>query len=118
MSAVGRGVLRGEVSVSLLQEYVHVRGRRTGDRAPALAEAAQIARAFAVHAFEPSDAALMLRLLEVAPRLDPQDAVYAATAFNRGLDTILATDRDFDDVAGLERVDPLDAERVEALMGS
>jgi len=38
-----------------------------------------------------------------------RDAIFAAQALNHGIDAILSTDRDFDDVPGLERVDPADA---------
>ncbi len=57
----------------------------------------------------------MLELLGTYERLDGQDAVFAATALNRDIDAILATDQAFDEVPGLERIDPLDTTGVEGL---
>ncbi len=56
-------------------------------------------------------------LFETHPQLDARDAVFAGLALNRGIDAILATDRAFDDVDGLERIDPADSRRVAALAG-
>ena len=42
--------------------------------------------------------------------LQMRDAIHAATALNRGIDLILSPDTGFDDVEGLERLDPMDAE--------
>jgi hypothetical protein len=42
------------------------------------------------------------------PPLDARDAVFAALALNRGIDAILTTDRAFDGIADLERIDPTD----------
>ena len=63
----GQGVLAGEASVELVQEYAHI--------------------------------------------LRVRDAVHAATALRRGISIILSADHDFDDIAGLERLDPHDAVR-------
>ena len=48
-------------------------------------------------------------------RLDVRDAIFAAQALNRDIDAILSPDRDFDDIPGLERIDPADAEAVAGL---
>ncbi len=46
-----------------------------------------------------------------------RDAVFAALALNRGIDAILATDRAFDGIEGLERIDPADEQTVSTLIG-
>jgi predicted nucleic acid-binding protein len=56
-------------------------------------------------------------LFEAHSGLDGRDAVFAALALNRGIDAILATDRAFDEVDGLERIDPADQQAVAALAG-
>lgn len=57
-----------------------------------------------------------LVLFETNSRLDARDAVFAAVALNRGIDAILATDRAFDEVRGLERIDPADERAVATLL--
>jgi predicted nucleic acid-binding protein len=42
--------------------------------------------------------------------LDFRNAVLIATALNRGIDAIVSPDRDFEEVGGLERIDPADVE--------
>lgn len=102
------GALRGEASADLIQEFANQRLRRTGDRDAAAAAARDVARLVRLHPLEPDDALLGVDLFETNPRLDARDAVFAAVALNRGIDVILATDRAFDEVDGLERIDPAD----------
>lgn len=111
----GTGALIGDASVELLQELVHVRARRTGDRPAAVRLTRKVALVCRLHAVEPEDLRLALGLFESAAALGARDAVHAATALNRGIDAIVSPDRAFDGVPGLERIDPLDA--VAALMG-
>jgi predicted nucleic acid-binding protein len=56
-------------------------------------------------------------LFKTHPRPDARDAVFAAVALNRGIDAILATDRAFDGVDGLERIDPADDQALASLSG-
>lgn len=102
------GRLLGEASVELVQEYVHVRARRSGERGDAVRGGRYVSQLCRLHALEPDDLSLGASLFELSPRLQMRDAV-AATALNRGVHLILSPDRAFDEVAGLERVDPLHA---------
>jgi predicted nucleic acid-binding protein len=56
-----------------------------------------------------------LELWREHERLDMRDAIFAAQALNRSIDAILSPDRGFDDVAGLERIDPADANALATL---
>lgn len=47
-------------------------------------------------------------LLRDQPGIAVRDAVHAATMLNRGLSLILSTDRHFDDISGIERIDPIE----------
>ncbi len=107
-----RGRLRGEASVNLLQEVAHHRFRRTGDREQAVRNARDVANLCGLHAVEPADVERGLALYAEHGRLSARDAVFAALALGRGIDTILSSDRAFDDVRGLERVDPLNTDAV------
>lgn len=109
------GQLIGEASADLVQELVHQRTRRTGDRAESAEAARAAAEVCRLHPLEPDDVLRGLDLFEAHPSLDARDAMFAALALNRGIDALLATDRAFDQVDGLERIDPADAEAVGAL---
>lgn len=95
--------------MELIQEFAHVRWRRTGDRAEAWRLAGAVAQLCRLHAFEPGELPLMFTLLDTHERLGVRDAVFAATALNRHVPAILSPDRAFDGIAGLHRIDPLDA---------
>jgi predicted nucleic acid-binding protein len=58
---------------------------------------------------------MALTLMDGRPRLGPADAIHVATALAHGIETVISADSDFDAVAGIERVDPLDAARLAAL---
>ena len=51
-----------------------------------------------------------LELLARHPRLSARDAVHAATMEDRGIRRILSTDRDFDALDLVERIDPMASE--------
>lgn len=109
------GDLQGEASAGLLQELVHQRVRRTGDRASAAAATRDVAKLVWLHPLEPDDVQRGIDLFEAHPHLDARDAVFAALALNRGIDAILATDRAFEEIDGLERIDPADDQALAAL---
>ena len=111
------GDLQGEASVDLLQEFTHQRARRTGDRRGAAKAARSVAKLAWWHSVEPSDVQRGIDLFETHESLDAQDAVFAALAINRGIDAILATDRSFDEIEGLKRIDPTDERAIAALVG-
>jgi uncharacterized protein len=111
------GELQGEASADLLQEFAHQRVRRTGDRAAAARTTRNIAKLVWWHPLEPDDVQRGIDLFERYPQLDARDAVFAALAINRGIDAILSTDRAFDEVEGLERIDPADERGISALVG-
>jgi uncharacterized protein len=111
------GDLQGEASVDLLQEFTHQRARRTGDRRGAAKAARSVAKLAWWHPVEPNDVQRGIDLFEIHEGLDAQDAVFAALAINRGIDAILATDRAFDGIDGLERIDPADQRVVATLIG-
>jgi predicted nucleic acid-binding protein len=117
LERAGAQELRGEASADLLQELAHQRFRRTRDRAQA-AEAGRMAASLCkLHPLEPEDVRRGIDLFETHESLGPRDAVFAALAINRGIDAILATDGAFDEVAGVERIDPADERAVAALAG-
>ncbi len=108
VALAAEGSLRGEASVEMLHEYAHVRARRTGDRSAAAHEARAIGALCTLLPLMLSDVRLGLSLFEAHAGLEVRDALLAATALNRDIDAILSTDAAFDDVPGLERVDPTD----------
>lgn len=111
------GELQGEASADLLQELAHQRVRRTGDRLGAAKTTRNVAKLAWWHPLEPNDVQRGIDLFETHPDLDARDAVFAALALNRGIDAILATDRAFDGIDGLKRIDPADERAVATLVG-
>ncbi len=84
----------------------------------AAAEAARnVAKLAWWHPVEPNDIQRGIDLFEIHPNLDARDAVFAALAINRGIDTILSTDRAFDGINELKRIDPADEQAVARLVG-
>jgi len=114
-AAAGR--VRGEASADLVQEFVHQRMRQIGDRELAVAAARHVATLCHLHDVKASDVTLALWLFETHERVTARDATFAAVALNRGLDAILSADRDFDEIPGIERIDPRDEARVRTLLG-
>ncbi len=115
VAAQGRGELRGEVTPVVVAELAHQRLRQTGDREEAGRRARQVAAAFPVRAVDEADAELALELYARRGSLDAFDALLAAAALNRRVEVVMSADRAFDSLDGLERVDPLDSERVRSL---
>ncbi len=94
----------GEASVELVQEFLHQRTRRTGDRDEAAARARQVAALCTLHDVTPDDLRIALELFEGHERLHARDAIHAATAMNRGIDVIISPDVAFDGLPGLRRL--------------
>jgi predicted nucleic acid-binding protein len=55
-----------------------------------------------------SHTARALEIVSKQPQLTPRDAIHIATMEARGPRRLLSTDRDFDNVQGIQRVDPAD----------
>jgi hypothetical protein len=107
--------LAAEASVELIHEFAYVRLRQVGSRSDAARSAHAIERSFSLHTVEPPDMERALDLWSGCERLDVRDAIFAAQALNRSIDAILSPDRGFDEVSGLERIDPADSEAVASL---
>ena len=115
VAALARREIAGETSVEILQEVVHVRRRRRGS-ADAAARAREIlAWDLPVHEFDVDDLERALGLVARDDSLSIRDAIHAAMALNREIRTVLSTDRDFDRIEALNRIDPADGEAVGAL---
>lgn len=106
---LARGELAGEISTEVVQEVVHVRRRRAGSSGDAVRRGREIlAWGLPIHDFTRADLELALMLAADQPRLPLRDAAHVATAQNRGIGVIVSTDRDFDSIDSIERVDPAD----------
>lgn len=118
VARAGRGEGSGAASVQVIHELAHLTLRRTGDRDSARARAqAAAAVCRRVHECDRHDLEVALDLLVSHGRLTLADAITAATALNRGIDSVLSADRDFDGIPGLKRIDPVDTRAVAALLG-
>lgn len=102
------GEFRAYGSTEMVQEVVHHRLRRTGDRALAARNGRDIAASCTTLAFDREILDLSLDLIERIPTIRGRDAVHVATAIAYGISRIASTDRAFDDIPGIDRLDPLD----------
>ena len=116
MEAIGSGRLIAEASVELIQEYAHVNLRRGVDRPRVLRQARRLTNMLRLHSFEVDHLPLALGMLEAHPRLGARDAIHAAAGISNGLTVIISTDRDFDGLGELRRVDPADSAAFEKLL--
>lgn len=109
VAALGDGRARAEASVDALQEVVHQRWRRTGDRDDAARRGWQAHALVEVHACGEVEMRRALALFRASHRLQARDALHAATALVHGVPAIISPDDDFDDVEELQRLTPADA---------
>ncbi|MGH3905967.1 MAG: type II toxin-antitoxin system VapC family toxin [Pseudonocardiaceae bacterium] len=100
---------RGEASALAIEETLHQRTRRTGDRESAQRVARSVMTLCPVHDLTTADVVLGLRLFRTSERLNTRDVLHAATALNRNIPVIISPDKAFDDVPQLERIDPVQA---------
>lgn len=107
VGAIRSGAITAETSVTTIGEVVHHRRRRGDDRATDRGrEVAGMCSV--VHALDRDILLTALDLVEDDQRLDTGDAIHVATARAHGLTSIVSGDRDFEGVAGIRRIDPLD----------
>lgn len=106
MRAAAGEEIRAYASVEMIQELVHHRLRRTGDRALAAADGRDTAQLCTLLNFDREVLDLALDLIERIPTIRGRDAVHAATALAYGIERIVSTDSAFDGLLGLARIDP------------
>lgn len=102
------GEFNAYASVEMIQELVHHRLRKTGDRQVASANGRDIGALCTLLNFDREVLDLSLDLIERVPTIRGRDAVHAATAIAYGITRIASTDRAFDGIPGLTRLDPAD----------
>lgn len=102
------GEFRAYASVEMVQELVHHRLRRLGDRRGAAADGRSLSAACTLLRFDHEVLELSLDLIERVPTIRGRDAVHAATAIAYGIERIASTDKAFDNLPGLIRIDPTD----------
>jgi predicted nucleic acid-binding protein len=104
-----------EAPVDLVQEVLHHRCRRLGDRRQAAADARAAATLCTLHAVDAQDAEHAAELFASTTQITARDAIFAAIAVRHGLEVIVSADAHFDELAQLRRVDPTDGAAIESL---
>lgn len=106
----------GEASALMIEEILHVRHRRSGDRARAVDDGrAASSVLLALHPVGEHELEAALEIFRAHGTLHARDAVHVAVARRHGLTRLLSTDRGFDDVEDLRRIDPKDRAAVDEL---
>jgi predicted nucleic acid-binding protein len=106
---VAEGTLEATVNSEVVQEILYVLVRR-GRRADGVALARHVADLFPD--LLPVTRQDMIRACDLVrryPKLPVRDAVHGATMLSNGLKRVISVDRDFDQIAGIDRVDPSSA---------
>lgn len=104
--AAGDGALQLTASIELIGEYTHVLLRRGVDRTSVLEEVAEVRGLCRPVAFDADVLDRATALLRRHDGLGVRDAVHAATALHLGGLPVLSTDRVFDRLDEVRRVDP------------
>jgi predicted nucleic acid-binding protein len=99
---------RAYASVEMIQEVIHHRLRRSGDRLKSVQQARHASALCTLLNFDREVLDLALDLIERIPTIRGRDAVHAATALAYGIETIISPDRAFDGIPGVTRVSPED----------
>ena len=98
-----------ETTTLAIQEVVHQRARRTGDRKAAAAVARDLTVTLAALELRSDNVRRATELFAEVADLDAADACHAATAIGRGIATIISPDPAFDAVTELSWLDPAGA---------
>lgn len=113
LEAIADGRADGRTSTSCLEEVWHLESsRRLGD----LGGLTRRSYVLLSPLLPVTDEAFWRALALDVPGLGTNDRLHAGTCDVHGIDTIVSADAAFDDVAALERIDPLDASGMEALL--
>ncbi len=106
---IGQGLVRASTTVEVIQEFLHVRARRTSREEAAMLALAYVellAPLMVVSADHLRDG---VRLYTATPRLGAFDAVLCAAALDHGAAAIVSADRASSGVAGLPHLGPVAA---------
>ncbi len=115
LAAVAAGEADGRTSSAVLEEAWHVSLRQYRGELDGVVRSALTIFAPLVPVTERSfEAALGLEL----SALGANDRLHVGTCMVEGIETVLTADRAFDSVPGIRRVDPFDADAVEALLAA
>lgn len=113
LEAVAEGRAEGTISTAIFEEIWHLELSGRIRRIVGLA-----ARTHTL--FSPllpvTDAVIARALSLDAPRLGANDRIHAATALVNGIADLVSADADFERVAGLRRIDPLDRRAIQRLL--
>lgn len=114
MSWVAEGRLPATTSVLVIEEVWPLEHRR---RPPLPAGTVRVASELFPVLLSVTPDHLRAALDSESPGLGMADRLHAAVAIDAGCEVIVTTDRAFDGLEGLHRVDPLDTGAVNALVG-
>ncbi len=106
--AVGAGDLKAVTDAEVVQEISHRDHALRRTNGPTAAEEFLSLMEGDVLPVTEADMARCLTLLRDHPFLSPRDAIHVAVILHAGVERILTTDRRFDQVREIERIDPLE----------
>lgn len=115
LEAIAAGEVEGRTSTAVLEEVWHVARRRYPGQLDELVQSA-------LDVFSPllpvTEEGFVIALGLGESSLDPNDRLQVGTCLSNQINVVLTADRAFDEALGIKRVDPFDAEAVEALLAA
>lgn len=100
------GRIDATTSAEVVQELLHVYGRDPARRAAGLVFAREVLDAFEpVLSIDGRDLRSAIELWQATPDVDARDALHASVCLRYGLD-LISTDRAFDRIPDIRRIDP------------
>ncbi|MGI8594330.1 MAG: type II toxin-antitoxin system VapC family toxin [Solirubrobacteraceae bacterium] len=115
LEAVARGRADGRTSTAVLEEIWHV---ELSGRAGVIDGLAQRAYTVFTPLLPVTDQAFRMALSLDAAQLGANDRLHVGTCLAHGIGVVLTSDRGFDEVTGIARIDPLDPAAIEGLVRS
>lgn len=115
LKQIEAGALRVVTNVEVLQEILHRYFSLGRPRIAATAFSALKELCVEILPVLEADLDLALDLLHGSPQIKIRDAVHAATMQNNGLSKIISTDKHFDAIEGISRIDPTSLKGVKSL---
>jgi predicted nucleic acid-binding protein len=106
IGAIADGAVHASTTPEVIQEFLHVRSRRTSRRDAVALGRDLSALLDPLIVVDPAMLALCLRLYEETETLGAFDAVLCAAALSVSADALVSADRAFAQVPGLAHLDP------------
>ena len=114
--AMAKGEIQAVSSAEVLQEILH-RHSQTKERAKGIKMLHEFSELLSdIFPVTIKEVNLAATFLEKYPNIEARDAIHIATMLTNDIKLILSTDKHFDDIQRIKRIDPTDTEQLSKLL--